>query len=146
MSKENVEIVKRAEPSGVDMVQLFRGEAAPDPAASGIDVTAFDSAFEAEFISAGGSMRPTSHGPEALAEAWRDWLEAWESYYLEVEEVLDAGDEVVSLVRVRARTTRDAVAVEHRPAAVWWVREGKIARVRFYLDRDQALEAAGLQE
>ena len=146
MSQENVEIVNRAQPSGVDMVQLFRGATAPDLADIGIDVTAFESDFEVEFISAGGSMRPASHGPEALAEAWRDWLEAWESYYLEVEEVIDAGDQVVSLVRVRAQTTRDAVAVEHRPAALWSVREGKIARVRFYLEREKALEAAGLRE
>ena len=49
-------------------------------------------------------------------------------------------------MRVRAQTTRDAVAVEHRSAAVWSVRENKIVRVGFYLERDQALEAAGLRE
>jgi ketosteroid isomerase-like protein len=147
MSQKNVEIVKRAQPSGVvDMVQLFRGSTAPDPAATGIDVTAFESDFEVEFISAGGSMRPASRGPQELAEAWRDWLDAWETYNLQVEEIIDAGDEVVSLVRVRAQTTRDAVAVEHRSAAVWSVREDKIVRVGFYLERDQALEAAGLRE
>jgi hypothetical protein len=30
--------------------------------------------------------------------------------------------------------------------AVWLVRESKIARVRFYLEREQALEAAGLRD
>jgi ketosteroid isomerase-like protein len=29
---------------------------------------------------------------------------------------------------------------------VWSVREGKIVRVRFYLERVEALEAAGLRE
>jgi len=29
---------------------------------------------------------------------------------------------------------------------VWLVRDNKIVRVRFYLDREQALEAAGLSE
>jgi ketosteroid isomerase-like protein len=146
MSRENVEIVKRAQPSGVDMVQLFRGSTAPDPAASGIDVTAFEGDFEVEFISieARASIRPASRGPQALAEAWRDWLEPWESYYIEAEEFIDAGEEVVSFVRVRAQTARDGVPVEHRPAAVFSVRENKIVRVRFYLERDAALEAAGL--
>lgn len=150
MSEQNVEIVRRAQPSGVDMVRLFRGSNAPDPAATpataGIDVTVFEDDFEVEFISAvAGSLRPPARGPEGLAEAWRDWLEAWESYYVELEEIIDAGgDEVVSLVRVRAQTTRDAVAVEHESASVWSVREGRIARVRFYLEREQALEAAGL--
>jgi ketosteroid isomerase-like protein len=146
MSRENVEIVRRAQPSGVDMVQLFRGSSTPGPAATGIDTTAFESDFEVEFISrtARRSIRPASRGPEGLSEGWRDWLEPWERYYIEVEETIDAGDEVVSLVRVQAQTARDSVPVEHRPATVWSLREGKIVRVRFYLERDAALEAAGL--
>ena len=133
------------------MVALFRGSNAPDPAATpppGIDVTAFEDDFEVELISTtAGSLRPAARGPEALAEAWRDWLEPWESYYIEVEEIVDAGgDQVLSLVRARARTARDAVAIEHESAAVWLVRKGKIARVRFYLERELALEAAGLPE
>jgi ketosteroid isomerase-like protein len=147
MSQENLEIVTRAQPSGADLVQLFQGADA-DFAAAGIDFTVFESDCEVEFMSgeAGASMRPSSPGLQGLAEGWSDWLEPWESYYIEVEEFIDAGDEVVSLVRVRARTTRGAVTVEHRPAAVWTVKEGKITRVSFYLKRSEALEAAGLRE
>jgi ketosteroid isomerase-like protein len=94
-----------------------------------------------------GSIPPrTSHGLQGFVDGWRDWLEPWESYYIEAEDFIDAGDQVVSLTRVLAQTTRDAVAVEHRPAAVWSLREGKIVRVRFFLDRGEALEAAGLSE
>jgi ketosteroid isomerase-like protein len=149
MSQENVEIVKKVQPSGVDLVELFRASTVPDPSATGIDLTAFESDFETKFIASRvfGSIRPTtSLGLQGFVEAWRDWLEPWESYYIEVEGFIDAGDEVVSLTRVRAQTTRDAVAVEHRPAAVWSVRAGKIARVRFYLERAEALEVAGLRE
>jgi ketosteroid isomerase-like protein len=149
MSQENVELVKRVQPSGVDLVPLFRTSTAPDPSATGIDLTAFASDFETEFIAhrTFGSIRPsTFHGIRGFAESWRDWLEPWESYYIEAEEFIDAGEEVVSLTRVLAQTTRDAVAVEHRPGAVWSVREGKIVRVRFYLERKEALEAAGLRD
>ena len=127
----------------------FRTSTPPDPAATGIDVTAFASDFETEFIARRifGSIRPrTFHGLQGFAESWRDWLEPWESYYIEAEEFIDAGEEVVSLTRVVAQTTRDSVAVEHRPAAVWSVREGKIVRVRFYVERKEALEVAGLRE
>ncbi|MGH2965810.1 MAG: nuclear transport factor 2 family protein [Solirubrobacterales bacterium] len=138
MSRENVEIVKRVQASGVDLAELFQASALPDPAATGIDLTAFDSHFQTEFIArraAGGSIPPrVARGLLGFAESWRDWLEPWESYYIEVEEFIDAGDEVVSLTRVRAETTRDAVAVEHRPGAVWSLRDGRIVRVRFYLD------------
>jgi ketosteroid isomerase-like protein len=149
MSQENVEVVKRVQASGVDLVELLRASTVPDPSATGIDLTAFESDFETEFIAhrVFGSIRPrASHGLDGFVESWRDWLEPWESYYIEVEEFIDAGDEVVSLTRVLAQTTRDAVAVEHRPAAVWSLREGKIVRVRFYLDRGEALQAAGLRE
>jgi len=149
MSQENVEIVKRVQASGVDLAEVFRASTLPDPAATGIDLTAFDQNFETEFIArrSAGAVRPgVSHGLQGFAEAWRDWLEPWESYYIEAEEFIDAGDEVVSLTRVQARTTRDAVAIEHRPGAVWSLRGGKIVRVRFFLGRDEALEAAGLSE
>jgi ketosteroid isomerase-like protein len=151
MSEENVEIVKRVQPSGIDMVKLVRASNAPDPAvtpeATGIDVTVLADDMEVEFISGtAGSLRGTDRGPEAFVQAWAEWLEAFDSYEIETEELIDAGDEVVALVRVRAKTRRDAVVVEHRPAAVWSVRERKIVRVRFFLERERALEAAGLAE
>jgi len=42
--------------------------------------------------------------------------------------------------RVRGRTRRDQVTVEHAPAAVWALRDGLVSRVEFYLHRDEALE------
>ena len=146
MSQENVEIVKRVQASGVDLAELFRASTVPDPSVIGIDLTAFDSDFETEFIAhrVFGSIRPrASHGLQGFVEGWRDWLQPWESYYIEAEEFIDAGDEVVSLTRVLAQTTRDAVAVKHRPAAVWSLREGKIVRVRFYLDRGKPSKPPG---
>jgi ketosteroid isomerase-like protein len=77
---------------------------------------------------------------------WRDWLEGWDSYVIELEDLLDAGDQVVSLVRIKGKTSRHGVEVEHAPASLWMVEDGVITGLTFYLDRDQALEAAGLAE
>lgn len=129
--------------SGVDMVALFQASD-PDLAELGIDVGAFEDDFETEFIAKAGSIRPTSRGFQGFAEAWTDWLEPWHSYYIEAEEFVEAGDEVISLVRVRAQTVRGSVPVEHSPAAVWSLRRGKVTRVRFFLERQDALEATGL--
>jgi ketosteroid isomerase-like protein len=145
MSQENVDVVKRVLLDGIDLVALFGASAPPDPSTTGIDLTAFDEEFETEFIL--GSRGPTSvRGLEGFIDGWRDWLEPYDSYYIEVEELIDAGEQVVSLSRVVGQTTRDGVAVEHRPAAVWSLRDEKIVRVRFFLDREEAFEAAGLRE
>src|SRR5436189_5033205 len=98
MSQDNVEVVKRAQPSGfdtgIDMVQLFRASTALDLAAAGVDAAAFEGNFEVEFIArrAGASIRPTSRGFLGFAGGWRDWLEPWESYYIALENYIDAGD------------------------------------------------------
>jgi ketosteroid isomerase-like protein len=38
------------------------------------------------------------------------------------------------------------IIVDRRHYALWTLRDGKIARLRVYLDRTEAVEAAGLSE
>ena len=149
MSQENVEMVKRVQPSGVDLVPLFRTSTPPDPAATGIDVTAFASDFETEFIARRtfGSIRPrTFHGLQGFGESWRDWLEPWESYYIEAEEFIDAGDDVVVLLHEHRRGRGSGVELEAKTAVVVAVSGGRVVRIQGYMDRAAALEAAGLSE
>jgi ketosteroid isomerase-like protein len=64
-----------------------------------------------------------------------------------VEEFIDGGgDDVLMLAHVRARTLRDGVQIEHAPAAVCTLADGRIGQLAFYLDRAEALEAVGLSE
>ncbi|MGH2925256.1 MAG: nuclear transport factor 2 family protein [Solirubrobacterales bacterium] len=147
MSRDNVEVVRSVHPNGIDMVSFIRDAIAADTAPDAVYTEAFEIDFVTEFISTqAGLLRPAARGIVGFAEGWRDWLEPWDSYYMEVEELLDAGELVVSLVRVRAKTERDGVAIEHSPASVWSLHGGKITRVQFYLERERALEAAGLAE
>ena len=115
---------------------------------AGIDINAISSDAEIEFVALeSGPLRDRRLiGIEGLIEGWRDWLEPWASYVMESEDVIDAVEHVVSLIRVRAKTTHDGVEIEHSPAAVWTIEDGMVAAVTFYLDRDQALRAAGLSE
>jgi ketosteroid isomerase-like protein len=50
------------------------------------------------------------------------------------------------LVRDYGRRAGMSAEISVLGAAVWTVRDGKIARVRFYPDRAEALQAVGLQE
>ena len=73
------------------------------------------------------------------------WLEPWENYRTEIEDVLDAGDQTVVLVRDYGRRKGSDAEVSQRAAAIWTVHDGKIARADFYTDRDEALEAVRLR-
>ena len=80
---------------------------------------------------------------QAFHESWR---ESWGSLELEIEELIDAGDEVISVVRQHGRGRLSGAEVEQGFAQVWALRDGKIIRMTMYPDRESALEAAGLRE
>jgi ketosteroid isomerase-like protein len=80
-------------------------------------------------------------GLEGVAAAWRDWVEPYSSFHVQIEEVEEREDRVLMLVRQRGVTRRDDVEIEDSSAAVWRFREGKLARAEFYVDRDAAHEA-----
>src|SRR6266487_1248747 len=148
MSQENVEIVKSVHPpSGTDLTTLFSTEAEES---GGFEALA--SALTPDFEAVGGDFAGAglgSRGPglEGLVEAWREWLRPWETYWTEVEEFIDAGeDRVVVLVRDHGRPRGSDAEVENVGGSVWTLRDGKIARIEFYAKREEALEAVGLRE
>jgi ketosteroid isomerase-like protein len=83
-------------------------------------------------------------GADGFREAWADWTTPFTSYHIDVEEMIDAGDRVVSLVGMRGTTKTGGVEVEASAAAVWTVVEGRLRRVEFHIDRQAALRAAGV--
>ena len=53
---------------------------------------------------------------------------------------------MISVVTRHARGRASGVGVERPFALLWTLREGKVVRVVWFLDRTEALEAAGLGE
>jgi ketosteroid isomerase-like protein len=144
VSARNVDLVKRAFPAEADLAAVMRSDEAiaaflPDPAAIAPDMEVRFAAGQA------GALGFEGRGFEGLIEGWQDWMIPWETYSLTIEEYVEAGDKVVTLVRVKARTSRDSVELEHRPAAVWTVTGDRVTAVTFFLERDEALEFAGLE-
>jgi ketosteroid isomerase-like protein len=71
----------------------------------------------------------------------------WENLEDNIEELIDAGDDVISIVTTRARGRASGVEVEWKDnAGVWTIRDGKVIRVVWLPTRAEALEAAGLSE
>ena len=64
----------------------------------------------------------------------------------EVDEVIDHGDQVISMCRQRGRGAASGAGTELFLGQVGTWRGGQCVRVDNYLDRAQALEDAGLSE
>jgi ketosteroid isomerase-like protein len=74
------------------------------------------------------------------------WVESFEGHTMQASEFIDADDKVVCALVQRGRPRGSQATVEGR----WWLvvtfRDGAIAKAEAFIGRDQALEAAGLQE
>ena len=85
-------------------------------------------------------------GKEAVKRDWEQTLELFDEFAVEIEEVFDAGEEVVLFLRYRGRGKESGAAVEVDMAHVLTMRDGVAVRLRQYLDRADALAAAGLSQ
>ena len=143
MSQENVEMVRSIYAvSPPDFVSAYN-----DPEF----VRGVEQAFsllldpEIDFLPAGPGFAP-SRGIAGYWKSMREWLAMWETYSVEAERFIDAGDTVVVVTRERGRSRSAGVEVEQSAAAVWRIQDGRITSMRNYYDQFEALEAAGLSE
>ncbi len=88
------------------------------------------------------------HGHDGVRTYWRRWLQAWSDLDFEVQDVLDAGDEVVALIQNQRQWGRHSRLVSDMApyGLVFTVRGGKVTRWRSFPDQEQALEDVGLRE
>ena len=134
MSQENVEVVRAATEA------MLAGDA-------GAALNALDRNIEWHATVGGIDEGRIYHGPEEVVQAFADYFEVWERIELRADEYIDAGaDEVVVFFHEVAKGRDSGAVVETDTGTINTVRNGKIVRVRSYMDRAEALEAAGLSE
>jgi ketosteroid isomerase-like protein len=82
------------------------------------------------------------------SEGMRDFLGAWADFRVEVDECRQLDEErVLVLTRFRGRGKRSGVElgeVGAKGAHIFHVRDGKVVKRVFYMDRDRALADLGL--
>jgi ketosteroid isomerase-like protein len=93
-----------------------------------------------------GGVEGVYHGHKGLRSIFGDWHETYGKIDYDYDELIDAGEQVISVVTRHARGRASGAEVEQPFALVWTVRDGKVAEVVWFLSRDEALEAAGLSE
>jgi ketosteroid isomerase-like protein len=83
-------------------------------------------------------------GPTAVVEGVFARLGAeWEYWNLDIETLLDAGENVVALGRYRAKHRENGGELDCQFAHIWWVRDGMVVRFQQYADTAQASRVAG---
>jgi ketosteroid isomerase-like protein len=117
--------------------------AATGPLASAIERVAAPD-LVTEMIGPDQSFRVEYRGVAGLIEGWRDWLSPYESFRLEVEDLIESDEVLVTCVRQFGTPVGGGPELEAAGAAVWWVPDGRLVRVEFNLDREAALRSAGL--
>jgi ketosteroid isomerase-like protein len=86
------------------------------------------------------------HGRAGVAEQMLVFMEEFNDYWFETEELIDAGDKVVLFWRHGGEGKASGVRVENEGATVFSLEDGSISRAWVYASRPEALEAAGLRE
>jgi ketosteroid isomerase-like protein len=132
MSEENVEIVRRAveayEREGLDGSMRYY---APE-----IEWTATPTAID----------RATYRGHDGMRRLFGDFDDEFDDLRFDVEELIDASDQVIVTIRIGGRGRASGAPVDRTWSFVCSLRDGMIYRVRAYNERAEALEAAGLSE
>jgi len=131
MSQENVEIVRR-------MYEAFgSGDAGATLAYFNPDVV-IDASHRVD-----GRI---GHGREELVAILSEWMDTWDDWREELEEIRDAGGRVLVISTQRGRGKGSGVEWENRFGMLYEIQDDTISRWTVYDDPNKALEAAGRSE
>ena len=140
MSQENVEFIEA----------LFAGPGSTDEQtllAALPELIAQTCAPDIEWVEDPGRADGTVHrGHAGVQKSWEQWLEHWDDWGGEPEQVIDHGDYVLVVARERGRGVTSGVSVSSRNYMVFTIRGGRIARYGEFYDEREALKAVGLEE
>ena len=132
MSQENVEIVRETIDS-LNRRDLDRA------------VAVAHEDFEADWSNSIGPHGGVHRGREQARELFEAFLEAWDDFRWDVQEVIEVDEARVIVVnRVRGRGRGSGVQVDATGAQLWTMRGGKVRGVKLYQSKAEALEAVGI--
>ena len=135
MSNENVEIVRRLW-EAADRRDTAAVLALYDPDVE-LDGTGFP------LVAQEGAVY---RGHEGLKKLFAEWRETWRDAEARLDEIIDAGDRVISIYTYSAHGRASGTPIKEEFATVSTIASGKVVRVQWFVGREAALKDAGLQE
>jgi ketosteroid isomerase-like protein len=138
MSQENIEIVRR----------IYEAVARRDAEAV---LALYDPSVEVYFSRDTLADRMGGAGPyrghAGLRAMDRELRGAFDDFETNVEELIEAGEQVISVSRYRARGRGSGLVVDGPPQfGLWTVADGRVTRVDWFDARTEAMKAVGLSE
>ena len=102
------------------------------------------SIFPSEMATIG--LEPGTYDRDERVRFQKRVIDEWEEMRFEPSELIDFGDRLMSIGRMRFRGLDSGVPVETQWAAMFTMPNGRVIREQIFLDHAEALEAAGLSE
>ena len=138
MSQENIEAVRRLF-AAFQRVDVGNVERRLDEVREVVDP-------EVEWIAPPHSLLASEEyrGYDGVRRFWTQFLSAWDEYRVQVDELIDAGDQVVAVMRLSGRTNE--LEVDEARSSLLTLRDGRIVRIEPFASKDDALEAARLSD
>jgi ketosteroid isomerase-like protein len=100
---------------------------------------------EVEWITPPEDPEPGHYrGYEGVERFWEQWRAAVGQLRFEIEELIEAGEQVVVVARRQGRGKQSGLEVSDRVAQVFSFEDGVCVRVEEFYDRAKALQAAGV--
>ena len=95
----------------------------------------------------GADIEDVYRGHDGLVALWERWLESWDEYSLEPEQVIDCGDRLVVVLRQRGRGRHSRLKIDQRIAFLNTLDpNGLTVRLEVFWDPAKAMEAVGFPE
>jgi ketosteroid isomerase-like protein len=88
----------------------------------------------------------TYQGRDGVVRFLAFQADAFNAQAAELEELIETGDEIVTVIRLRGEGPRSGIPLEGRFSHVWQIAGGVVHRLRVYASKQEALEAAGLRD
>ena len=86
-------------------------------------------------------------GPNGIRRFFTDIADASPDFKIVIESLEAVGpDRVLGFMRVTGTGRASGIPIENATGNVYDITDGRIQRIRVFFDRNQALEAAGLEE
>jgi len=98
---------------------------------------------DAEWVNPDDAVEPgTRRGADGFLQAIASVFEGWEESVFEIERVIESGDDVIALGRLRTRGRAAGIEASGPHGEIWTFENGRVRRMQWFQTHEETLAAA----